>query len=188
MRNTHDPADPENCDDCAMAGITKQPSKQKEPNKYRNAEFDGLVVSVDFITGLPRDNDGNTCGFHVDEVTQDLGYIIPCRTQNLGDILNNFKTAIQKLCELVPKKKRHIKTMHSINLENSFIGDELAQYIKDNHWSRTTTKGYDHNAAARIENRNRRIKKHWRKFLLHEQVEECTISNAGETLPNIQMK
>ena len=47
------------------------------------------------------------------------------------------------------------------------IGAELHQYILDNHWNQTRTEGYDHNAAARVENRNKRVKKQRRRFLLH---------------------
>ena len=57
---THNPTDAEECDSCKQALITKEPSKRKEPNQYRNAEFDALVLTVEFISGLPRDNDGNT--------------------------------------------------------------------------------------------------------------------------------
>ena len=125
-----------------------------------------MVLTVDFITGLPRDNDGNTNAFNVDEATHDLGYIIPTASRSGADTLQNFKVAVQKIFAMVPKEKRFIKCVHS-DMEKSVIGAELHQYILDNHWNQTRTEGYDHNAAARVENRNKRVKKQWRKFLLH---------------------
>ena len=124
------------------------------------------MLTVDFITGLPRDNDGNTNAFNVDEATHDLGYIIPTASRSGADTLQNFKVAVQKIFAMVPKEKRFIKCVHS-DMEKSVIGAELHQYILDNHWNQTRTEGYDHNAAARVENRNKRVKKQWRKFLLH---------------------
>ena len=154
------------CDDCKDATITKQPSTRKEPNRYREAEFDGLVLSFDFMVGLPRDNDGNTCAFNVDEATHDLGYLIPTKTRDSKMTLENFKVAIQQIFAMVPEAKRKIKAVHS-DMEKSFIGGDLAKYILDNHWNQTETEGYDCNAAARIENRNKRLKRIWRSFLLH---------------------
>ena len=54
---SHKPADMLDCDDCKGAGITKQPSTRKQPHRHRDAEFGGLDLSFDFITGMPSDND-----------------------------------------------------------------------------------------------------------------------------------
>ena len=107
---THNPTDAEECDSCKQASNTKEPSRRKELNQYRNAEFDGLVLTVDFITGMPRDNDGNTNAFNVDEATHDLGYITPTASRSGADTLQNFKVAVQKIIAIVPKDKRFIKT------------------------------------------------------------------------------
>ena len=91
----HGLANPEICGGCAMAGATKQPLRRAGPNRYRGADFGGLVAPVDSTTVLSRDNDGNTCAPH--GATEDLGYTIPCKTRNSGGTLDNPKAATQKL-------------------------------------------------------------------------------------------
>ena len=55
----HRPADPDNCDGCGL-NITRKPATRLKPNAQRHAEHRGLVAGVDYVTGLPVDNDGNT--------------------------------------------------------------------------------------------------------------------------------
>ena len=161
---THNPAD-EECDACKQAGITRKPAKRKVPNRYRDQKFDGLVFSVDYFTGMPEDNDGNTCAFVVDEATHDLGYLLPCKSRGEEEALDSFLKCIQKIMAKLPKEKRVVKTVHS-DIESSVVGAKVARYIKDKQWNQTNTAGYDSNANARVENRIKRVKRLFRAYLL----------------------
>ena len=58
----HRPADTVDCDGCALQ-LTRTPTHRLKANAKRHGESRGLVAGIDYITGLPADNDGNAAAF-----------------------------------------------------------------------------------------------------------------------------
>ena len=58
----HRPSDPTDCHGCALQ-LTRTPARRLKPEAKRRSESRGHVVGIDYITGLPPDNDGNTAVF-----------------------------------------------------------------------------------------------------------------------------
>ena len=86
-----------------------------------------------------------------------LGYFVPTKGRGGAEALVAFKKAIQEIFRRLPENKRRISRVHS-DLEKAIIGGELHGYIADSGWWQTTTEGYDSNADARVEGRNRQIR------------------------------
>ena len=165
---THTPADMVDCDGCKMAGITKAPSERKEPHRYRKEaeqKFDGLDFTFDYITGLPPDNDGNIAAFHMEEAQHELGSVVPCKTRSEDEALASFHEAMADILSRLPLEKRVVRSVHSDNEKASVFG-KLMHFIREKHWHKTLTEPYDHNGNARLEGRNRRLKRVWRAFLM----------------------
>ena len=55
----HRPADPDNCDGCGL-NMARKPATRLKPTAQRHVENRGLIAGVDYVIGLPVDNDGNT--------------------------------------------------------------------------------------------------------------------------------
>ena len=67
----HRPADPDNCDGCGL-NMARKPATRLKPTAQRHVESRGLVAGVDYVTGLPIDNDGNTAVLGVVIASQKL--------------------------------------------------------------------------------------------------------------------
>ena len=117
----------------------------------------GLVLSLDYIVGMPISAAGNTGGISVAEAEHDLGHFVPIKGRGGTDALIAFTKAIQQIFRRLPENKRRISRVH-LDLEKAVNGGELHEYITDNGWWQTTTEGYDNNANVRVEGRNRQIR------------------------------
>ena len=72
----HRPADTVDCDGCALQ-LTRTPAAHTlKANAKRHGESRGLVAGIDYITGLPADNDGNTAVFGLVVASREKGQSI----------------------------------------------------------------------------------------------------------------
>ena len=152
----HRPADPDNCDGCGL-NITRKPATRLKPNAQRHAEHRGLVAGVDYVTGLPVDNDGNTAVLGVviasREKGQSVAWYHPVKSHSGDDAIAAFKECEFRLSLMFPPGEFKLARVHS-DCELSLIGP-LREFLKGRQIWPTQTEGYDHNGNAVVENRNR---------------------------------
>lgn len=84
--------------------------------------------------------------------------LVPTKERGSAETLEAFKECVHQILRRLPEEKRKIARVHS-DQEKSILGAELHRYIQDQRWWQTTTEGYDHNKNARIENRNKKVRR-----------------------------
>ena len=152
----HRPADPEDCDGCALNLVRKKANRLK-PDAQRHSESRGLIAGVDYITGLPVDNDGNTAVLGVviasREKGQSVAWYHPVKSHSGDDAIAAFKECEFRLSLMFPPGEFKLARVHS-DCEKSLIGP-LCELLKARGIWPTNTEGYDHNGNAVVEARNR---------------------------------
>ena len=125
------------------------------------------MVGMDYITGLPADNDGNTAAVSLAVASRAEGKSVawyhPVKTHTGDDAIAAFIECEFRLSQMFPPGEFKIARVHC-DCEPSLIGP-LAAYLKSRQIWPTKTEGYDHNGAAVIENRNRTTMKGLRATL-----------------------
>ena len=162
----HRPADPDGCDGCGLQ-LTRKPARRLKPDAQRRAESRGHVGGIDYITGLPPDNDGNTAVIGLviasREKGQSVGWYKPVKSHSGEDAIEAFKECEFRVSMMFPPGEFKLARVHS-DCEPSLIGP-LADYLKSKGVWPTRTEGYDHNGNAIVENRNRTMMKGLRTVL-----------------------
>ena len=162
----HRPASPEDCDGCAMQ-LTRKLAYRLKPDAKRHAKSRGHVDGLDYITGLPPGNDGNTAvlGLVVASRTagQSVAWYQPVKSHSGDDAIAAFNECEFRISLMFPPGEFKLARVHS-DCEPSLIGP-LCKLLKSRGVWPTRTEGYDHNGNAVVENRNRTLLKGLRATL-----------------------
>ena len=138
-----------------------------KPDAKRHAESRGHVGGLDYITGLPPDNDGNTAvlGLVVASRTagQSVAWYQPVKSHSGDDAIAAFNECEFRISLMFPPGEFKLARVHS-DCEPSLIGP-LCKLLKSRGIWPTRTEGYDHNGNAVVENRNRTLLKGLRATL-----------------------
>ena len=166
----HRPADPVGCPDGCGMQLTRKPARKSKPNARRHGDTRGYVTGLDFITGLPPDNDGNTAalGLVVAPDWMDGGKSVawyqPVKSHSGDDTIAAFEECEFQISRMFAPGKFKISRVHS-DCEPSLIGP-LARKLKLRGIWPTKTEGYDHNGNAVIEGRNKLVQRGIRSVLI----------------------
>ena len=186
----HRPADPIDCDGCGLQ-MTRKPATRLKPDAQRRGESRGHVAGVDYITGLPPDNDGNTAILGVVVASrkdkQSVSWYQPVKSHSGADAIDAFKECEMRIALMFPPGEFKLARVHS-DCEPSLIGP-LREYLRDRLLWPTRTEGYDHNGAAVVENRNRTVMRGLRTVLrcTLPLVADLDTLNCGELLLSTSM-
>ena len=163
----HRPSDPVDCHGCALQ-LTRTPARRLKPEAKRKAESRGHVAGIDYITGLPPDNDGNTAVFGLvvasREKNQSVAWYQPVKSHSGEDAIAAFKECEFRVSLMFPPGEFKLARVHS-DCEKSLIGP-LCDGLKARGIWPTNTEGYDHNGNAVVENRNRTLQQGVRAALV----------------------
>lgn len=118
---------------------------------------DGLVVGLDFMGPF-----GTSVGGHewLLNATEARGYCaaVPMLDKTADIVVHAVSKAINQVRVAVgPELKVRINKirMHS-DRDPTLLSNTVSKCIADQGWEQTTTAGYDHNATARVERKNRK--------------------------------
>ena len=144
----HRPKDPA-CDTCAEALSQKTPATRTGGDKTGSER--GLVMSMDYIVGLPEDKDGNNAVLIM--ATAGDARIVDaraCKDRSGKVALRTFQDGVARMMRYFPVGTK-IARVHS-DEEKAFVGGELKDYIQNTMraWP-TDTGGHDSNANAIVE-------------------------------------
>ena len=163
----HRPADPVDCHGCALQ-LTRTPARRLKPEAKRTAESRGYVAGIDYITGLPPDNDGNTAVFGLvvasRQKNQSVAWYQPVKSHSGDDAIAAFKECEFRVSMMFPPGEFKLARVRS-DCEKSLIGPLCAMLKARGIWP-TNTEGYDHNGNAVVENRNRTLQQGVRAALV----------------------
>ena len=132
----HRPADPDNCGGCGL-NMNRKPATRLKPDAERHGESRGLVASagLDYITGLPADNDGNTAVLGMVIASRKKGQSVawyePVKSHSGDDAIAAFKECEFRLSMMFSKGEFKLTRVHS-DCELSLIGP-LRGFLKERH-------------------------------------------------------
>ena len=148
--------------------MNRKPATRLRPEAQRHGESRGFVAGLDYITGLPPDNDGNTAVLGMAIASRKKGQSVawyePVKSHSGDDAVDAFKECEFRLSMIFPPGKFKLSRVHS-DCELSLIGP-LNSYLKERQIWPTRTEGYDHNGNAVVESRDRVLLKGLRCALL----------------------
>jgi hypothetical protein len=170
----HRPADPVDCDGCSLQ-LTRTPARRLKSDAKRHGESRGLVAGIDYVTGLPADNDGNTAVFGLVVASRTKGQSVawyqPVKSHSGDDAIAAFKECEFRVSLMFPPGEFKLARVHS-DCEKSLIGPLCALLKSRGIWP-TNTEGYDHNGNAVVENRNRVLQQGVRSALVTATGGRC---------------
>ena len=68
-------------DACDLGNIQRKPATRNVQGTLPTGADKGLVLSIDYIVGMPASAAGNTGGLNVAEVEHNLGYVVPTKSR-----------------------------------------------------------------------------------------------------------
>jgi len=147
---------------CDRAKMTKDAAKRKD-TPPSGAERGNLVLQLDFVIADTKDNNGNEVGLNAVD-NRGFGKFRPQIKRNSAETLATVKE-IMAQWRLAYQDESIIVRVHSDG-EESIKDGTVAQWLRDQTYVTTTSEPYTSNAAARVENRNRKLQEMARAMLI----------------------
>ena len=128
---------------------------------------DGLVIGLDFMGPFMTSVGGHVWLLNGTEVR---GYCVarPVKDKTSETVLEAVKDVVRRIrVALGPDKKFKMNKIriHS-DRDSTLLSTVVSEWVSEQGWEQTTTAGYDHNAAARVERKNRKLSRNLRANLL----------------------
>ena len=173
-KRMHRPSDPVDCDVCPML-LARRKAVRLSPTAERAGESRGYVAGLDYMTGLPPDNDGNTALLGLVVASRKDGKSVawyqPVKSHSGPDAIAAFTECEHRISLMFALGEFKLSRVHS-DCEPSLIGS-LVKHLKSRDLWMTRTEGYDHNGAGVVEDRNRTLLKGVRSGLLTATGGRC---------------
>ena len=120
-----------------------------------------------------------------------MGACIALPNKEADTVLGGLKLALQRIRTASGGQKKIVLRFHTDD-DTSFKGSVKA-FASEEGWLQTTTEGYDHNATAQIERRNRKLLEITRKLLLdatrgrtyYEEIWDEAMAHACDVVNNM---
>jgi hypothetical protein len=155
--------------------LARRKAVRLSPTAERAGESRGYVAGLDYMTGLPPDNDGNTALLGMVVASRKDGKSVawyqPVKTHSGPDAIAAFTECEHRISLMFAIGEFKLSRVHS-DCEPSLIGS-LVTHLKSRDLWMTRTEGYDHNGAGVVENRNRILLKGVRSALLTATGGRC---------------
>ena len=156
QKDGHNPRAPKGeCTACDYGAVTAGDGKKLQTN-FQLAEGE-WSLSIDFAEVDVRSVSGNSCALNMCNQFN-MGAVVATPNHSATETLKVFQEGLRIMrlaANIPPDQPLKIKRIHSDKAKS--FGADLEKYIREKGWLQTTTEGYDSNAAARIERRNRSI-------------------------------
>lgn len=164
----HRPTDPWGCPDECGLQLSRKPATKSKPSSRHQGDSRGYVTGLDYITGFPADNDGNTAALGLVVAPKGGGRSVawyqPVTSHSGSDAIAAFNECEFQISRMFPPGEFKISRVHS-DCEPSLIGP-LAAVLKARGIWPTNTEGYDHNGNAVVEGRNKLVQRGIRSALI----------------------
>ena len=154
----HRPAGPDNCGGCGL-NMTRKPATRLEPTAQRHVESRRLIAGVDYVTGPPVGNDGNTAVLGVVMASrrkgQPVAWYHPVKSHSGDGAIAASKECDFRLSLMFSPGESKLARVHSgCGLPRPPIGT-LREHLKGRQMWPTQIEGYGHNENAVVESRNK---------------------------------